>query len=114
MFDFDKVIDRSNTCSVKFDLRKKMGYGDDVLPLWVADMDFPAPPCIQEALTKAVELGIYGYSILGDDYFPALLFAMICRKIPVSRAVCVKRKHLVGNDLRVVPCHLSYIFRNGT
>lgn len=72
MYDFDRVIDRSGTCSVKFDLRKKNGYDDDVLPLWVADMDFPAPPCIQEALGKAVDFGIYGYSILGDDYFPAL------------------------------------------
>ena len=35
-------------------------------------------------------------------------------KIPIYRGVCVKRKHLVGNDLRVVTCHLSYIFRNGT
>ena len=36
------------------------------------------------------------------------------QQIPISRGVCVLRKHLVGNDLRVVPCHLSYIFRNGT
>lgn len=72
MYDFDKVIDRSNTCSVKFDLREKKGYGNDVLPLWVADMDFPVAPCISEALGDAVKFGIYGYNILGDDYFPAL------------------------------------------
>lgn len=72
MFDFNQVICRDNTCSVKFDLRAKNGYGDDVLPLWVADMDFQVPPCVEEALEKAVRFGIYGYSILDDDYFPAL------------------------------------------
>lgn len=72
MYDFDKVIDRSHTCSVKFDLRERNGYGDDVLPLWVADMDFQVPPCITDALEDAVKFGIYGYNILDDDYFPAL------------------------------------------
>ncbi len=72
MYDFDKVIDRSNTCSVKFDLRQKNGYGDDVMPLWVADMDFPVPECITNALNEAVQFGIFGYNILDNDYFPAL------------------------------------------
>ena len=72
MYDFDKVIDRSNTCSVKFDMRKKNGYDDDVMPLWVADMDFPVPECVTDALNNAVQFGIFGYNILDDDYFPAL------------------------------------------
>ena len=69
MFDFDKVIDRHNTNSVKFDAAESMGYPADVLPMWVADMDFQAPECVRQALQKAVDHGIFGYSILGEDYF---------------------------------------------
>ncbi len=55
-YDFDRVIDRRTTNSNKW---KK--YGQDVLPLWVADMDFPAPEPVQNALRRAVEHGVYGY-----------------------------------------------------
>ncbi len=54
--DFDRVIDRRSTNSIKWKL-----YGEDVLPLWVADMDFAAPEPVQEALRRAVEHGIFGY-----------------------------------------------------
>ncbi|MDP2993590.1 MAG: pyridoxal phosphate-dependent aminotransferase, partial [Anaerolineales bacterium] len=54
--DFDRVIDRRGTNSAKWKL-----YGPDILPLWVADMDFPAPEPVQEALRRAVEHGIFGY-----------------------------------------------------
>jgi cystathionine beta-lyase len=56
MIDFDTVINRRHTNSIKWKL-----YGDDVLPLWVADMDFSAPEPVQEALRQAVEHGIFGY-----------------------------------------------------
>ena len=72
MYDFDRIIDRNNTDSVKFDLREKNGYDDSVLPLWVADMDFAAPDCISDAIRRVADHGIYGYSILNQDYFPAL------------------------------------------
>lgn len=72
MFDFDKVICRYNTNSVKFDAAEAMGYPADVLPLWVADMDFQAPDCVLEALRNAVDHGIFGYSILGEEYFAAV------------------------------------------
>lgn len=72
MFDFDKIIDRHNTNSVKFDGAEAMGYPADVLPLWVADMDFQAPECVREALQKAVDHGIFGYSILSEEYFSAV------------------------------------------
>jgi cystathionine beta-lyase len=55
-YDFDRIIDRRSTNSVKW---KK--YGEGILPLWVADMDFAAPEPIQAALRGAVEHGIYGY-----------------------------------------------------
>lgn len=56
IYDFDRIIDRCCTNSVKW-----KHYGPDVLPLWVADMDFAAPEPVQEALRRAVEHGIYGY-----------------------------------------------------
>lgn len=71
-YQFDEVIQRRGTASVKFDLAEKRGYPGDVLPLWVADMDFQAPPCVQEALGKAIEHGIYGYTVLDDRYVAAV------------------------------------------
>ena len=72
MYDFDKPIHRYGTSSVKFDTVQANGYPADVLPMWVADMDFQAPPCVLEAMHKAVDHGIFGYSFLGDDYFEAV------------------------------------------
>ena len=72
MFDFDKIINRYNTNSVKFDLAQAMGYPEDVLPMWVADMDFQAPQCVRDALQNAVNHGIFGYSVLGQDYYEAV------------------------------------------
>lgn len=71
-FDFDQVIERRGTGSAKFDFAERNGYPADVLPLWVADMDFQAPPCVIEALHKRVEHGIFGYTDLMDGYFAAV------------------------------------------
>lgn len=61
-FDFDKVVDRHGTKCLKYDFAKERGRSDDMLPLWVADMDFPTAPGIQKSLSDAVAHGIYGYS----------------------------------------------------
>lgn len=58
MFDFDTVIDRRNTASEKWDRYD----GQDIIPLWVADMDFCSPPAVLEALHQRVEHGVFGYS----------------------------------------------------
>lgn len=71
-FDFDTVIDRRGTASVKHDTVAANGYPEDVLPMWVADMDFQVPPCVQDALSKCVEHGIFGYSFPTDGYFSAV------------------------------------------
>ena len=71
-FDFDNPIDRRGTDSVKFDFAAEHGYDPDILPLWVADMDFQAPPCVLEALQKRVEHGIFGYTDTKADYFAAV------------------------------------------
>ena len=71
-FDFDTVIDRHGTDCVKFDFAAEHGYDPGILPLWVADMDFQAPPCVVEALQKRVAHGIFGYSDTKADYFEAV------------------------------------------
>ena len=71
-FDFDTVIDRRNTASPKHDLVEANGYPADVLPMWVADMDFKVPPCVTDALQKAVDHGIFGYSFPTEGYFKAV------------------------------------------
>jgi cystathionine beta-lyase len=58
LFDFDTPIDRSNSGSVKWDLYKDT----DILPLWVADTDFKAPPAVTRALQERAEHGVFGYT----------------------------------------------------
>lgn len=67
-YDFDTVIDRYNTDCLKYDFAERRGYPKDILPLWVADMDFKTSPRILEALHSAVEHGIFGYTNPGEDY----------------------------------------------
>lgn len=69
MTDFNEVIDRKNSDSLKFDFAKEKGLPEDVLPLWVADMDFKAPPGVIDALQKSLDRGIFGYSDTKDDYY---------------------------------------------
>ena len=64
MYNFNKIINRSHTSSIKWNpevLLKTFGT-EDCLPLWIADMDFEAAPVIKEAMIKIAEHGIYGYS----------------------------------------------------
>jgi cysteine-S-conjugate beta-lyase len=65
MFDFNRIIERRGTHSMKWDGIKKMSGIDapDALPLWVADMDFAAPPGVTAALADVVQKGVYGYYI---------------------------------------------------
>ena len=70
--DFDRIVDRRGTLSLKYDYAVKRGRPADVLPLWVADMDFPTSSYIQDALRETVDYGIWGYSEPLDSYFEAL------------------------------------------
>jgi cystathionine beta-lyase len=72
VFKFDEVIDRKNTDSIKYDFASKYGMPEDVLPLWVADMDFRAPSCVVDALVDKSRHGIFGYSESGKEYFEAV------------------------------------------
>lgn len=71
-YDFDRIVERRGTNCLKYDFASERGKGEDVLPLWVADMDFQTAPEILEQLKHAVEHGIYGYSEPKDGYFRAV------------------------------------------
>lgn len=70
--NFDEIIDRRNTSSIKYDFSAERGYPKDVLPFWVADMDFRTPAPVIEALKQRAEHGIFGYTQPKDDYFTVL------------------------------------------
>ena len=72
-YDFDKVIDRRGTDCEKFDFAVELGLPADVLPLWVADMDFQAPPEVLDAIRACADHGIFGYTGQKPDYFEAVI-----------------------------------------
>lgn len=67
-YNFDEVINRRGTNSVKWDL-----CAPDVLPMWVADMDFKTAPVITESLQKTISTGIYGYSLVPDAFYESVI-----------------------------------------
>jgi cystathionine beta-lyase len=69
VFDFDSVIDRQNTNSVKWERYR----GRNVLPLWVADMDFLSPPAVIDALRSRVEHGVFGYTLAPPELVDTIL-----------------------------------------
>ena len=71
-YNFDKIIDRSGSGSVKYDGLKEYFGNADLIPMWVADMDFKTGDFITEALIKQCKHGIYGYPIVQDDYFTTI------------------------------------------
>lgn len=69
---FDEKIDRFNTACNKFDAITQNGLPSDTIPMWVADMDFRAPQCVQDALAEAVKFGIFGYGLVDESYYQAV------------------------------------------
>ena len=68
-YNFDEIIERRGTHSVKWDESPSA----DVIPLWVADMDFAVAPAIQEAIKKRAEHPVFGYTLVEDDYYEAVI-----------------------------------------
>lgn len=68
LYDFDKTPDRRGSGSYKWD-----STSDGVIPLWVADMDFPTAPAVIDALRRRVEHGVFGYTKVGADYYNACI-----------------------------------------
>jgi cysteine-S-conjugate beta-lyase len=70
-YDFDSVIDRHGTGSLKWDYEEKLTGKTGMIPLWVADMDFSAPREITDAIRRRVEHGVFGYTMEPESYFQA-------------------------------------------
>ncbi len=71
-YDFDQIVDRSRNHSAKYDERVKKFGTDDVIPLWIADMDFKTAQPVIDALKARAEEGIWGYTARPDSYFAAI------------------------------------------
>ena len=71
-YNFDEIIERKSTNSVKYDLAEELGKPADALPMWVADMDFQTPSEVIDALINVSRHGIFGYYQSKEDYFEAV------------------------------------------
>lgn len=69
MFDFDKITNRRGTNSMKWDEAED----PEVIPMWVADMDFETAPCITEALHRRIDHGIFGYTFVPESYYESVI-----------------------------------------
>ena len=110
MTDFDKVVNRRNTDSLKWDV------AENELPMWVADMDFPTAPCITQAVLNKAASGVFGYQIVPDGWYAAITnwwqtrhnFTIerdwLCFTTGVVPAItsCVKRLTNVGDNVVVL------------
>lgn len=72
IYNFDELVDRSGNHSAKYDERKKKFGTEDVIPLWIADMDFKTAQPVIDALSARAQEGIWGYTARPDSYFAAI------------------------------------------
>ena len=72
-FDFDQIRNREGTNSLKYDARKSLFGRADVIPMWVADMDFASPPAVTKALQARANSPIYGYTDFPDSLYDAMM-----------------------------------------
>ncbi|MDI6697535.1 MAG: PatB family C-S lyase [Candidatus Saccharicenans sp.] len=72
-YDFGSVLDRRNTCSLKWEFCEQVLGVPEVIPMWVADMDFPAPPEVVEAVVKRAQHGAYGYPFIPRSFWSAII-----------------------------------------
>lgn len=106
-YDFDKLTDRTGVHSLKWDC------GNNELPMWVADMDFENAPCITRAVSERAARGIYGYTVVGDDWYDAVCswwsrrhgwnmrkdWLIFCTGIVPAITSMVKRLSEVGDEV---------------
>ena len=73
MYDFDKPVDRTGSGDLKHCVLKERYGRDDLLPLWVADMDFETPPFITEALRRRLDHSLFGYTVEPREFWPSIM-----------------------------------------
>lgn len=89
-YDFDQIIPRNGTYSLKYDARRDYFGKGDVIPLWVADMDFAVPDAVTRALIKRAEHPIFGYTVFPESLYEALMLWLEKRHHwPVARETIV-------------------------
>lgn len=72
-YDFDRIIDRRGSGAIKYTALKGIYGREDLIPLWVADMDFATPPFIVDALNERMKHPVFGYTAEPEDYWPAVI-----------------------------------------
>ena len=72
-FNFDQTINRRGTDCVKWDVADRAFKGENLLPMWIADMNFPVVPTVQEAIIERVNHPEYGYFITPDEYYNSII-----------------------------------------
>lgn len=72
-YNFDEIIERKNTHCVKYDGYQDIYHADNLLPLWVADMDFRTPDFVLDALQKRLEHPVLGYFVHSDNYYDSII-----------------------------------------
>lgn len=72
-WNFDEAVDRAGTHSVKHDARESVFGRADVTPLWIADMEFAAPPCVQQAIAERARHPLYGYTLVPESLVHAVI-----------------------------------------
>ena len=114
-YDFDTPIDRVGTHSLKWDL------AEGVLPMWVADMDFPAAPPIRRALEAKIATGVYGYQLVPDDFYTSIAdwwrtrhgwavdpsWVVFCTGVVPAVTTCVKALTEEGDNVLLPPLMVS-------
>ena len=73
IYNFDELIDRTHTNCIKYDARKAFFGNADVIPLWVADMDFKTPDFIVDAIKKRAEHELFGYTFRSESYTQSIV-----------------------------------------
>lgn len=72
-YNFDEIIDRHGTDAIKIEVIEKEWKRTDLLPLWVADMDFRTPACVLNAIRERLDNGVMGYTCAPDSYFQSIV-----------------------------------------
>ncbi len=120
MYNFDKLINRLNTNSLKWDVK------ENELPMWVADMDFMTAPEIIEALAHRVEHGIFGYTIIPDQWYDAIIswwerrhqfhieknWLQFCTGVVPAISCIVKRITNIGDNVVVLTPAYNIFFNS--
>jgi cystathionine beta-lyase len=73
-YNFDEIIDREKTHSITYDQRKNVFGADDIIPLWIADMNFRTPDFIVEAIKRRAAHEIYGYTFVTDSFYESVQY----------------------------------------